>query len=308
MSYWANGIHFVALCFCIFTAMLTLGVFIASRRRNSEMLTMFNKRMATLWVIIALFALAFVGGKAFGCLFFAAVSVVGLREYNAMIALRHQFETRSFLPYIFVVLQYLALYCGNDFVFCALIPLSIFLLVPYAGMTNRTAADIGLKSLFDYVGLMVTVYALSYMCAFLNLSLSDEADGAALLLFVLILTLMSDFFQAICGFLWGKHRIVPTLSPNKTLEGLLGGGVLTGILAWITGKYLTPFGTVELLVLGFVLNFAAFCGDVTVSAIKRYAGVKDSGKLLPGHGGLLDRFDSIMLTAPLLFWYVLCCY
>ena len=155
---------------------------------------------------------------------------------------------------------------------------------------------------------MLTVYALSYMCAFLTLPLSDETDGAALLLFVLILTLMSDLFQAICGFLCGKHNVVPMLSPHKTWEGLIGGGLLTAILSWIAGRYLTPFTVLELLVFGFVLNFAAFCGDITVSAIKRYVGVKDSGKLLPGHGGLLDRFDSIMLTAPLLFWYVLWIY
>lgn len=308
MSYWSDGIHFVTLCFCIFTAVLTASVFLWSRRHNSPMLTTFDKRMATLWVIIALFVLAFVGGKIINCLFFAAISVLGSREYNAMIMQRHQFETRNPTIYLFILLQYSALYCGNDFAFCALLPLSVFILVPFAGMLNRKASDVGLKSLLDYIGLMLTVYALSYMCAFLNLTLSDETDGAALLLFVLILTLMSDFFQAICGYLCGKHYIVPTLSPHKTLEGLLGGGILTGILAWIMGRYLTPFAAVELFILGFVLNFAAFCGDVTVSAIKRYAGVKDSGNLLPGHGGLLDRFDSIMFTAPVLFWYVLCCY
>lgn len=305
MDYWADGINFVAFCFCIFTAILTISVFIWNKCQSSPVLMMFNKRMISLWGLIVFFAVVFVGGRGIACLCLATLSLWGLYEYNSMIAQKHRFKTQSYLPYVFALLQYAALYSGNDFAFCALIPLSIFILIPYIGIVHRKVTDIGIKCVFDYLGLMLTVYALSYMCAFLTLPLSDQASGAALLLFILILTLMSDFFQAICGFLCGKHALVPTLSPHKTLEGLLGGGLLTAVLAWAMGIYLTPFAVTELFILGFVLNIAAFGGDVTISAIKRYVGVKDSGSLLPGHGGLLDRFDSIMLTAPLLFWYVL---
>lgn len=296
---------FVAVCFCFFNLLLTLIVRIWSYYKKTPMLTAFNKRMATLWVLILLFVPVFVCGKAVSCLFFTALSAVGLAEYQKMTALKQQGSVHNFWVYAFLLLQYAAIYFDQRVLFTVLIPFSLFLLIPFSGIVYRQEKEVWQKCVNDYIGLMLTVYAMSHMCGYICLEQMQDNNGRGLLLFILILTLMSDFFQAICGFLCGRHYVTPVLSPHKTWEGLIGGGLLTAGLSYVMGKYLTPFAPAELLIGGFVLNFAAFCGDVTISAVKRYAGVKDSSNLLPGHGGLLDRFDSILLTAPCLFWYVI---
>lgn len=295
-----DNLPFVAVCFYIFTAILTLLVLLWSCFKKSEALTTFNKRMATLWVLILLFTAALSFGKLPICILCIIFSIIGLAEYEKLTSPQQQFSFSYPLLYGLIIAQYAAIYFGSTAVFLALIPLSVFILVPYNGIVHPNQSDIWPTCLKDHAGLLLTVYAMSYMAAFP--AILDHAD---LLVFVLILTLMSDFFQAICGFLCGRHHIVPTVSPHKTWEGLIGGGILSAGLACIMGKYLTPYTISELAVLGFVLNVCAFCGDVTISAIKRHAGVKDSSNLLPGHGGFLDRFDSILLTAPILFWHTI---
>lgn len=107
----------------------------------------------------------------------------------------------------------------------------------------------------------------------------------------------------------GRRKVVPKVSPGKTLEGLVGGVITTMIASLIIGPLLTPLNTLQALLAGLLIGISGFCGDVVMSAIKRDIGVKDSGKLLPGHGGLLDRIDSLIFTAPVFFYFIrYCCY
>ncbi len=94
---------------------------------------------------------------------------------------------------------------------------------------------------------------------------------------------------------------MPKVSPNKTVEGLVGGVVITTLVAMLAAPYLTPLVWYEAGAIGFILALAGFAGDVTISAVKRDLKLKDSGSLLPGHGGVLDRVDSLTFTAPLFF-------
>ena len=145
--------------------------------------------------------------------------------------------------------------------------------------------------LFTFLGLLITL---------------KDVDNLAIILFLLIITLMNDFIQAIFGFLMGRHKITPKISPNKTIEGLIGGIFGTTALSIFIGHYAMPILSIkQLTILGILLAITGFLGDITVSAIKRYANVKDSSNLLPGHGGFLDRFDSLLFTAPVLYFYVL---
>ena len=110
-------------------------------------------------------------------------------------------------------------------------------------------------------------------------------------------------FQFTWGKLLGRHKIIPKISPNKTWEGFIGGILTTTIIGYFL-RFLTPFSETEALVVSFIVACAGFVGDVVVSAVKRDIGLKDTGTLIPGHGGILDRIDSLSITAVVFFHIV----
>ena len=132
----------------------------------------------------------------------------------------------------------------------------------------------------------------------------SRLHGTALLLFPVVLTWLSDTFAYFAGRLWGKKKLIPKVSPGKTVEGSVGAVVGTPLAALGYSILLQRFptwqmGMVEALVFGVLVSVAAQVGDLAESLLKRDVGVKDSGRLLPGHGGALDRFDSLFFTLPL---------
>ncbi|HSG94271.1 MAG TPA: phosphatidate cytidylyltransferase, partial [Afifellaceae bacterium] len=104
--------------------------------------------------------------------------------------------------------------------------------------------------------------------------------------------------------LFGRRQVAPTVSPNKTVEGLAGGILVTALIAALVGPFITPLSAGFCAFLGAALALGGFLGDLTISGVKRDLGLKDTGTLLPGHGGILDRIDSLVFTAPLFFHLV----
>jgi phosphatidate cytidylyltransferase len=153
-------------------------------------------------------------------------------------------------------------------------------------------------------GLMTTVFTLSHVAYLLQLPETGGKAGASLVLFLVLVTQLNDVAQYTWGKLFGRHKVMPTVSPNKTYEGLLGGIATSFVLVVLLAPYLTPLTRGESYVAGFFLPLAGFLGDVSVSAIKRDIGVKDAGSLIPGHGGILDRVNSLTFTAPLFFHFL----
>jgi phosphatidate cytidylyltransferase len=155
-------------------------------------------------------------------------------------------------------------------------------------------------------GLMATVFSISHVAFLLVVprSVNPRAGGAGLVLYLVFLTQFNDVAQYLWGKALGRHKILPKVSPNKTVEGFLGGLATSLALAWLLAPWLTPFDRLESVGAGLILGFGGFIGDVVISALKRDLGIKDSGTLLPGHGGILDRIDSLSYTAPLFFHYV----
>ena len=147
------------------------------------------------------------------------------------------------------------------------------------------------------LGLIICLLSYSHL-AFVR----DSGAGIQSIIFLVVVTELNDVFQYLMGKFFGKHRIVPKISPNKTLEGLVGGIFLTVILSSVLGLFLLKSSITANLILGIMLGIFGFLGDVLMSYIKRQTGVKDTGNLLPGHGGLLDRMDSLIFNAPLFFW------
>ena len=129
--------------------------------------------------------------------------------------------------------------------------------------------------------------------------------GSALIWILFICTWSSDTFAYFVGVAIGTHKLASTISPNKTVEGFLGGVLGTTAMAILVGHVAFNFPLIEMAILGFTLAIVATLGDLVESVFKRFAGIKDSGMLLPGHGGMLDRFDSIFYTAPFFYYFII---
>jgi len=129
--------------------------------------------------------------------------------------------------------------------------------------------------------------------------------GAYLILFLFLVTWAGDSGAYYAGVSLGSRQLAPVISPNKTVEGLIGGFALALVAAWAGRMWFLPsFSVPECVATGVLLTAAGLLGDLTESAMKRSASVKDSGMLIPGHGGMLDRLDSLMFTAPVFYYYV----
>lgn len=139
----------------------------------------------------------------------------------------------------------------------------------------------------------------------LNTLLNLQFDvGTALIWLLFISTWASDTFAFFVGTAIGSHKLASTISPKKTVEGFLGSLVGTPAVTAAVGHFLFSFPMTEMLILGFLMAIVATLGDLVESALKRFAGMKDSGFFLPGHGGVLDRFDSVLYTAPFFYYFV----
>lgn len=145
-----------------------------------------------------------------------------------------------------------------------------------------------------------TIGAMLILAAFSTLPYGPRLN-LAWLFYLFILTALNDIAQFISGKLFGRHRIAPTVSPNKTWQGLFGGIAISQIVSLALGRYLGLADAPTLSLYGLLLSCAGFAGDLLFSAAKRRLGIKDFSALIPGHGGILDRVDSLVLTAPLLY-------
>ena len=153
--------------------------------------------------------------------------------------------------------------------------------------------------------LMLTVFGISHMAYLLSLPEIQgfNAGGRGLLLFLVFLTEINDVMQFTWGKLFGKYKIIPKVSPNKTWEGFIGGMICTTGIGYLL-SFLTPLNNYQVLFVSFMIAFSGFVGDIVMSSIKRDIGVKDTGQTIPGHGGILDRIDSLAYTAPTFFHLV----
>ena len=153
-------------------------------------------------------------------------------------------------------------------------------------------------------GLMICVYAASHVPALLTLQIPGyEGKSILLIAFLVVVVQLSDVLQYVFGKLAGKSRIAPNLSPSKTWEGFLGGTLsasLIGALLW----WMTPFAFWQAFLVSLVITLMGFFGGLVMSAIKRDKGVKDWGHLIAGHGGFIDRLDSVVFSAPIFFHLV----
>ncbi len=151
------------------------------------------------------------------------------------------------------------------------------------------------------MGLMITVYCISYAPALLLIKIPGYGgQNLLLLVYLLLVVQLSDVLQYVFGKLFGRHKIAPLVSPSKTVEGFFGGGLSAtaiGAAMW----WVTPFTPIQAAGMAATIVLAGFFGGLALSAVKRSLGAKDWGSMIEGHGGMLDRLDSVSFAAPVFF-------
>lgn len=284
----------------------TLGVYLVPALKQSEL----QQRMTSWCWMVAIFAATLVANRSISICLFWFLSFLAFKEYISLIPTRLSDRRVLFWAYLAIVIQYYWISIHWYVMFLIFIPIYAFLFLPMrmviAGETEGFLKAIGTL----HWGLMLTVFSLGHLAYLLMLpDLGNPIAGSAgLVLYLVFLTEINDIAQYIWGKSFGRHPVMPTVSPNKTWEGLLGGMVTTTSLAIAIAPWLTPFDLIHALGVGLIISCAGFIGDVTISALKRDLGVKDSGTSIPGHGGILDRIDSLTYTAPLFFHFTVYCY
>ncbi len=261
-----------------------------------------SARVRAWWVMCAVFAVALLIGELATVVLFGAVSFLALREFVTLIPTRRA-DHRALLWIFFVILplQYSLVAIGSYALFIALIPVYALLFVPARiALTGDSERFLERTSEIQWT-LMICVYCVSHLPALHLLSLpGGPAVTSKLLLYCVLVVQFSDVLQYVWGKLFGRNAIAPSISPNKTWEGFLGGvgcASAAGTALW----WATPFTPWQAALVSLAVTLIGFAGGLAMSAIKRDRGVKDYGTLIEGHGGVLDRIDSICFAAPVFF-------
>lgn len=261
-------------------------------------------RIRTWWVIIVLFSLAILSPHWLALTFFALVSFMALKEFLTLAPSRQTDRMPLLWMFIAIPINYWLIGINWYGMFVVFIPVYAFLFLPVRMViAGDTQGFLRFVSQHHW-SLMTTVFAFSHVAFLLVLPDDGKQTGALLVLFLVGLTEFNDIAQYLWGKSIGRIKVMPKVSPNKTLAGLVGGVVTTTLMAAVLGPVMTPLNLPLSLLAGFIIGLSGFCGDVVMSAIKRDIGVKDSGTLLPGHGGILDRQDSLIFTAPVFFHFI----
>ncbi len=262
-----------------------------------------NARIRAWWVMAAVFALAFWLSKLAVLALFVLISFLALREFITLTPTKPGDHRQLFLSF-FIVLpaQYYLISIEWYGFFAIFIPVFGFLFVPAYSLVAAPDTEHFLERVAKIQwGVMIAVYCISHAPALLLLNIPGYAGQNVLLLFYLLLVVqLSDVLQYVFGKLFGRTPIAPLVSPSKTVEGFLGGGlsaVVIGTALW----WMTPFRPLQAAGMSAVIVLMGFLGGLTLSAVKRSLGAKDWGSLIEGHGGVLDRLDSVSFAAPVFF-------
>lgn len=251
--------------------------------------------------------------------FSEVISIIGVmllcflsfREFIKSVNIRESDKNVIIFAYLMIPFQFIFIWLNWYSMAIIFIPIYIFLAIPLFLILSKEPQGY-LKSVsVIYWAMIASVFCLSHIALIFTLPIDSQNhtfNAISLIFYLLFLTEINDVLQ----YLWGKtlgkkimsSKILPTISPNKTLAGFIGGVLSTTLIAYFTTRYFTPLNHLESIGLGLLISTGGFIGDVCMSAIKRDLGVKDYSSMLPGHGGILDRVDSLIYTAPLFFHYL----
>lgn len=264
-----------------------------------------NARINAWWAMVILIGLAFMGGKAGVIILFGFCSFAALREFVTLTNTRRD-DHWALAAAFFVVLpvQYGLIWHEWYGLYSIFIPVYAFLLLPILAAFRGSTEQYLVRVAETQWALMICVFCASHVPALLTLQIPGyEGRQVLLIAYLVVVVQISDVLQYVWGKLLGKTRIAPALSPSKTVEGAVGGilsATLVGALLW----WITPFTPLQSAGMALVCTLMGFMGGLVLSAIKRDRGVKDWGHLIAGHGGFIDRMDSVLFSAPVFFHLV----
>lgn len=289
---------------CVLVLATAAGAVLARRQGGppSAVVQNLNQRIRAWWVMVILIGIAFLFGKAGVIVLFAFASFTALREFVTLTDTRRG-DHSALVVAFFVVLPVQYWLVGIEWygLYSIFIPVYAFLLMPIAAALRGETEHFMQRIAVTQWALMLAVFCVSHVPALLTLRIPGYAGRNLLLIAFLVLVVQSsDVLQYVWGKLLGRRKIAPLLSPSKTWEGFVGG-VGSATLVGLALFWITPFTPGQALLMALVICLMGFFGGLVMSALKRDRGVKDWGQMIEGHGGMLDRLDSVIFAAPVFF-------
>jgi phosphatidate cytidylyltransferase len=261
-----------------------------------------NARINAWWVMVICLALAFIAGKPGVVLLFALCSFAALREFLTLTT-HNRADHWSLVACFFLILPLQYTFLATDWygMYSIFIPVYAFLLLPVVSALRGSTKDFLIRVSETQWALMICIYCASHVPALLYLQIPGfEGRNVILIAYLIFVVQLSDVLQYVWGKLVGRTKVAPNLSPSKSWEGLIGGTLSASAIG--TALYwMTPFSPLEAAGMCLLITIMGFFGGLVMSAIKRDRGIKDWGHLIAGHGGFLDRLDSVIFAAPIFF-------
>jgi len=259
-------------------------------------------RIRAWWGMAILIGLAFLAGRTGAVVLFALSSFAALREFMTLTNVRRSDHwTLATAFFIVIPVQYWLVWAGEYGIYSIYIPVYCFLLGPIISALRGETENFLVRVAEVQWALMICVFCASHVPALITLQIEGyEGRGVLLIAFLIVVVQMSDVLQYVWGKLLGRHKIAPRLSPSKTVEGFVGG-IASATLIGASLYWITPFTPVQAGAMALLIALMGFFGGLVMSAIKRDRGVKDWGHTIEGHGGFIDRLDSVVFSAPIFF-------
>lgn len=291
----------------ILVAASILGALLARRARTDaarQTVSNLNARIRSWWVMSAVFGAVLVLGPLFTTVLFACLSFLAMREFITLTRTeRADHEVLFWAFFVILPLHYFLVGIQWYGMFTIFIPVYAFVFIPFRRVLTGETKGFLMGTARIQWALLICVYAVSHMPMLLALPLQGyEGQNAKLLFFFVLTAQLSDVLQYVWGKTCGKRPVAPRVSPHKTWEGTLGG-IGTTVLVSTCLWWATPFTPWQAALMALMICLAGFFGGLVLSAVKRDLGAKDWGGSIAGHGGFMDRMDSLCFAAPLFFHF-----
>ncbi|MCP4343929.1 MAG: phosphatidate cytidylyltransferase [Desulfobacterales bacterium] len=293
------------ICVLAILTFATILIVVVKSNNKSRDYTEIYLRIRSWWFIVIPLFLVLILNNTIFIIFFCLISILAFSEFISIMPSRNADRLIIHLVYLSIPIQYYWIFIEWYGMFMIFVPIYIFLFLPsIMVLIGETKGFIKSAGNFHWI-VMLTVFFISHTAYLINLPEKNaDAGSVGLILYLLFLTEFNDVSQFLWGKCFGRHKITPKVSPNKTWEGFAGGLITITIIAGFASPFLTPMSMLHGFIAGFIISISGFAGDVVISSVKRDLQIKDSGSIIPGHGGVLDRIDSLLYTSPLFFHYI----